>query len=444
MLSKISLKQIPSFSSRSTTISIKSTKKISRKRNYHHRSIFLQDQIPYEDTSKIVTQLEEAWVEPEREGMALPTYRLMDKDSRVLNESEMPEIDDEKLVTIYKEMVLLNEMDSVCYSVQRQGVISFYMTNYGEEAAQFGSASMLDQGDMIFSQYREAGVLLHRGFTLDEFMNQLFSNQYDYGKGRQMPVHYGKKELNFQTISSPLGTQIPQATGAAYAYARQGKDNCVAVYFGDGAASEGDFHAALNFAATLEAPVLFICRNNKYAISTPTRDQYRGDAIAGRGVAYGIHTIRADGNDIFAVMKATAKARKIAVEESKPVLLEFMTYRIGHHSTSDDSERYREKAEIQEWLTTGLNPIVRLKNHLVNRGLWNEEQDKALIAEHKKAIVTALRKAQTALKPPITDLFEDVYDKMPQNLIEQQEELRKHLEKYPDSYKLEENFVKTN
>jgi 2-oxoisovalerate dehydrogenase E1 component alpha subunit len=153
-------------------------------------------------------------------------------------------------------MIKLNILDLILYEAQRQGRISFYMTNYGEEAY-IGSAAGLNSEDTIFGQYREAGVLLYRGFTLDELMNQCYSNEKDLGKGRQMPVHYGSKKLNFQTISSPLATQIPQASGAAYALKRAGRKNCVMCYFGEGAASEGDFHAALNIAATMKCPAIF-------------------------------------------------------------------------------------------------------------------------------------------------------------------------------------------
>ena len=163
-------------------------------------------------------------------------------------------------------MLTLNQMDMILYEAQRQGRISFYMTNYGEEATHLGSAAALTLEDVIFGQYREAGVLLYRGFTIDQFMNQCYSNELDLGKGRQMPVHYGSRELNFQTISSPLGTQLPQAAGAAYALKRSGKKACVVCYFGDGAASEGDFHAALNMAATTDSPVIFFWYANSIPI----------------------------------------------------------------------------------------------------------------------------------------------------------------------------------
>lgn len=342
-------------------------------------------------------------------------------------------------------MVLLNHMDSVLYEVQRQGRISFYMTNYGEEATHIGSAAALDKEDTIFGQYREAGVLIWRGFTLDEFMNQCYSNALDYGKGRQMPVHYGSKKLNFQTISSPLATQIPQASGSGYAQKLQGVKNCTICYFGEGAASEGDFHAALNFAATLQSQTIFFCRNNRWAISTPSSEQFKGDGIAVRGPSYGIDTIRVDGNDLFAVYNATQLARKIAIGDTnntdpsssigngKPVLIEAMTYRIGHHSTSDDSTRYRTPNEIDQWRTV-FHPIVRFKKFLLKNGYWSEEEDKLIHEQYKDNVRAALKKAELQKKPPIDDLFNDVYDSLTPNLVSQKNSLLHHLSLYPNKY----------
>lgn len=142
-------------------------------------------------------------------------------------------------------------------------------------------------------------------------------------------MHYGSSKLHFQTISSPLATQIPQASGAGYAFRLAGKDNVCMCYFGEGAASEGDFHAALNFAATLKCQTVFLCRNNGYAISTPTKDQYKGDGIVARGLGYGMNSIRVDGNDLFAVYAAVKEARKLCLTQKAPVLVEAMTYRSG-------------------------------------------------------------------------------------------------------------------
>uniref|UniRef100_A0ABD2WZS4 2-oxoisovalerate dehydrogenase subunit alpha n=1 Tax=Trichogramma kaykai TaxID=54128 RepID=A0ABD2WZS4_9HYME len=249
----------------------------------------------------------------------IPTYRIT-ASSQLLVDSSL-------LIKMYQAMLSVNLMDKLLYECQRQGRISFYMTNFGEEAVQIGSAAALSDKDLVFAQYRESGVLLWRGFTFTDFVNQCFGNDKDINKGRQMPVHYGSKELNFFTISSPLTTQLPQAVGAAHKLKTANTNTCVACYFGEGAASEGDAHAAFNFAATLSYPVVFICRNNAYAISTPSCQQYAGNGIAARGPAFGIKTIRVDGNDILSMYQATKFARKYATENCKPVLIEAMTYR---------------------------------------------------------------------------------------------------------------------
>ncbi|NXW93817.1 ODBA dehydrogenase, partial [Alopecoenas beccarii] len=255
----------------------------------------------------------------------------------------------EQVLKLYKTMTLLNTMDRILYESQRQGRISFYMTNYGEEGTHVGSAAALDDGDLVFGQYREAAV------------------------------------------------------GAAYAIKRAHASRAVICYFGEGAASEGDAHAGFNFAATLDCPVVFFCRNNGYAISTPTHEQYRGDGIAARGPGYGLLSIRVDGNDVFAVFNATREARRRAVAENQPFLIEAMTYRypggrtgvhwgllvptgtyrdlvvpteiIGHHSTSDDSSAYRSVDEVSYWDQQD-HPISRLRLYMGNRGWWDEEQEK--------------------------------------------------------------------
>ena len=334
-------------------------------------------------------------------------------------------------------MAKLNVMDQIFYDAQRQGRISFYMTNYGEEATHIGSAAALRDDDEIFGQYREAGVLMWRGFTIQEFAHQLFSNTHDLGKGRQMPVHYGSRRLHFQTISSPLCTQLPQAVGAAYAFKQEGTGRCAITYFGEGAASEGDFHAAMNMSTTLECPIIFFCRNNGYAISTPTKEQYRGDGIAGRGAGYGMATIRVDGNDLLAVYDATVLAREYAVTKNRPVLIEAMTYRGGHHSTSDDSTRYRKSEEIAYWMEHE-NPVTRFRLLLEKRGLWDSAKETSVRTEARKEVLQAMSTGERQPKPSASQLFTDVYDNIPDHLLQQQKELQAHLAKYGDKYGLEE------
>ncbi|GAA5807429.1 hypothetical protein MFLAVUS_000790 [Mucor flavus] len=366
----------------------------------------------------------------------LQAYRVMDHTGTVLNPDHDPNLSKEEVLKCYKSMLLLHTMDGILYDAQRQGRISFYMTHYGEEAM-IGSAAALLPEDVIFGQYREAFMLVYRGFTLDEFVNQCFSNDMDYGKGRQMPIHYGSKKLNFQTISSPLGTQIPQAAGAAYALKMSGANACSLCFFGEGAASEGDFHAGLNMAATLKSPVIFFCRNNGFAISTPASEQYKGDGIASRGIGYGIDTIRVDGNDIWAIYNATKAAREMAIKEQKPVLIEAMTYRIGHHSTSDDSTKYRDRKEVEERAQFD-NPVTRLRRYLENKNWWSQEEEDAYRKKVKKDILVSFTAAEKRKKPALKHLFTDVYDELTPNLVKQQDELLDLIKKYPEYYNTDE------
>lgn len=256
---------------------------------------------------------------------SIPAYQVLSLDGR----QAVPGVPVEKdlFVRMHKAMLDLHVLDPILYEAQRQGRISFYMTHQGEEAALVGSAAALRSDDIVYGQYREAGVLLWRGFTFQQLMDQCYGNVDDLGKGRQMPVHYGSRVHHFHTISSPLGTQLPHAVGAAYSLKLQGHGRVAICYFGEGAASEGDFHAALNMAATLRAPAIFFCRNNGWAISTKTEEQYAGDGIAARGIGYGIRSWRVDGNDVWAVLRTVREARNWTAESSEPALIEALTYR---------------------------------------------------------------------------------------------------------------------
>ncbi|KOC63343.1 2-oxoisovalerate dehydrogenase subunit alpha, mitochondrial [Habropoda laboriosa] len=345
---------------------------------------------------------------------SLPLFRILDSSKHV----RLPEdfkLDEQTFIRMYRKMITLNIMDKILYESQRQGRISFYMTNTGEE-------------------YREAGVLLWRGHSIRDFMNQCYGNHKDTSKGRQMPVHYGSKKLNFVTISSPLTTQLPQAVGTAYAFKRSRKGVCVVCYFGEGAASEGDAHAAFNFAATLECPIVFVCRNNGYAISTPSLEQFKGDGIAARGPAYGIYTIRVDGNDILAMYYATRAARELCIMEGKPVLIEAMSYRIGHHSTSDDSTAYRSINEIDQWKHH--TPIIRYRDYLESVGLWCEQREQELNKCVKNSVLLAFAKAEKELKPCWKELFTDIYHTMPKHIRKQMCSMEDHVTEFHKYYPL--------
>jgi len=366
----------------------------------------------------------------------MSTFRILDQDGNISNSQYSPSITDEELIKLYTDMLTVSIMDIMMFDAQRQGKISFYMVSAGEEGIAVGSASALSVRDPIFAQYRETGIFQYRGFSLADFMNQLFANKYDPGLGRNMPVHYGSKNLNIHTISSPLATQIPQAAGAAYAVKMQDvfreDKRCVVCYFGEGASSEGDFHAGLNIAATRGCPVVFICRNNGFAISTPTIEQYRGDGIASRGVGYGIDTIRVDGNDILAVREVTKKAKELCLE-NRPVLIEAMSYRVSHHSTSDDSFTYRAKVEVEDWKRRD-NPISRLRKYLEKKNLWNEDKERASRSDIRKEVIEAFKIAEKEKKPAIRNMMEGVYHKLTEEQTEQIQTMNSIMERYPNEY----------
>ncbi|KAK3242079.1 hypothetical protein CYMTET_48207 [Cymbomonas tetramitiformis] len=356
----------------------------------------------------------------------------MDDEGNLVDPTKPSEISREHARQIYVTMVRLQVMDNLFYEAQRQGRFSFYLQSTGEEALNVGSAAGMDAKDTVLAQYREQGVIMWRGFTYKQFAHQVLGTHQALGKGRQMPIHYGSAELYFHTISSPLATQIPQAVGVAYANKMDNRPQVAVVYFGDGAASEGDFHAAMNFASTLEVPVVFICRNNGWAISTPAHEQYRGDGIAGRGPAYGIPTTRVDGNDALAMWEVSAAARKIALEESRPVLIEAMTYRSAHHSTSDDSARYRSKDEMKRW--QGREPVGRFRLWLESKGWWTEEEEVDLRNSSRVELLAAIEDAEKAPKPSLENMVTDVYDVVPPQLREQEAGVARMIELHSQDF----------
>jgi len=371
----------------------------------------------------------------------LKCFRVIDSEGELVNDSKYVDaIPKDKLIKIYETMVLNAEADEIFNMAQRQNRISFYMTSKGEEAQSVATAAALSDSDLIFPQYREVGLFLWRGLSIGQMANQLTGNCLDWGKGKQMPVHYGSKDMNIVTVSSPLATQLPQASGAGYKFRLDGDDRLAVTFFGDGSASEGDFHAAMNFAATLRSQTLFFCRNNMFAISTPVDEQYAGDGIAARGMAYGMETIRVDGNDVFAVYNAVQEARRIIVEEKRPALIEGISYRLGDHSTSDFSQLYRNEEEmkkVQKLVDDLASPIQRLEKYLLKKGWVEEGYAEKRRKELFKEITTELRRASSEKLPPVEEMFEGVYDELPGHLEEQKAEMLKHFETYGQHYNLD-------
>ncbi|WP_089702572.1 thiamine pyrophosphate-dependent dehydrogenase E1 component subunit alpha [Vreelandella arcis] len=363
---------------------------------------------------------------------SIPTFSVLSPDGELYSGADTPPLEQARARRIYHAMLATRILDERMLAAQRQGRLSFYMQCTGEEAAVVGATAALDDADMIMAQYREQGALMYRGFSIDEFMNQLFGNELDYGKGRQMPIHYGSRKLHYMTISSPLATQIPQATGYAYGQKMAGKGHCTLTFFGEGAASEGDFHAALNMASVHHVPVIFFCRNNGYAISTPAVEQFAADGIAPRAFGYRMHVIRVDGNDVLAVYEATRQAREIAVERNQPVLIEAMTYRLAAHSSSDDPSGYRSKDEEEAWRIK--DPLLRMQKWLLAKGWWSEEEETREQETLRREVLGTMKRAEKRSPPPLDSLISDVYADVTPALQRQFDQLKRHIRRYPDAY----------
>ncbi len=346
-------------------------------------------------------------------------FQIIDNEGNFEKELE-PEIPREKLIRMYRVMQTVRMFESIAMGLQRQGRIGFYIGAGGQEACSVGSTAALRDSDWIFPAYREPGALLLRGETVLQLFNQLFGNENDYNKGRQMPNHFNSREKNIVTPSSPIATQIPHAVGMAMAANIRKTGDIALTYFGDGATSENDFHSGMNFAGVFEAPVVMFCQNNGYAISLPTKRQTRAETLAQKAMAYGIPAERVDGNDILAVYAATERAAERARKRGGPTMIEAITYRIGPHSSSDDPTKYRDKKEVEGWMKK--DPIKRMRGYLIRKSFWNEEKEKELIGEIDAEIRSAVKVAERTGKPPIETIFENVYEEMPWNLKEQQDE----------------------
>ena len=332
----------------------------------------------------------------------------------------------------YRTMVLVRALDERCVSLQRQGRIGFYAPHAGQEATQIGAALALERDDWVFPAYRDLAVALVRGASLEAVVDQLFGNARDLCRGRQMPNHLGLRDQHFVTVSSPIGTQITHAVGAAMAAQRRRAPVVALTIFGDGATSSNDFHAGLNFAGVFHAPVIFLCQNNQWAISLPRSRQTRSATLAEKAEAYGFGGLVVDGNDLGAVYAAVRSARRRAVAGEGPTLIECQVYRLGPHSTSDDPHRYRSDEEVQSAKLR--DPLHRLKTELVAEGALDEATDVQLWSEARAMIAHAVASAEAADPPSIASLFEDVFATIPLRLEAERrelEEVRPPVEKRP-------------
>ena len=334
---------------------------------------------------------------------------------------------DDDLSLGLRHMMTLRAYDARMLLAQRQGKTSFYMQNLGEEAIGCAFQRALAPGDMNFPTYRQAGLLIASGYPLLKMMCQVYSNDGDPVRGRQLPVFYSSREHGFFSISGNLGTQYIQAVGWAMASAIRGETGIAAAWIGDGATAESDFHAALVFASTYQVPVVLNIVNNQWAISTFQGIARGGSGtFAARGLGFGIPSLRVDGNDYLAVHAVASWAVGRARRNLGPTLVEYVTYRASGHSSSDDPAAYRPKDEHRVWPLG--DPVERLKSHLILRGLWSEERHLQTEAELAETVLTVQREAEAigtlhaGRRPSPRGMFDDVYAEMPPHLQRQRQE----------------------
>jgi len=335
----------------------------------------------------------------------------------------VPALDAAALREIYRGMVRIRIVDERLMALQRQGRIGFYAEARGQEAAVIGAVAALASDDFVVPAHRELGAVLYRGLPLRTFVAQLFGNANDIARGRQMPVHPGApRSLNYLPPSSCVATQLPQATGIAWAAKILKKKTVVLGYLGEGGTSAEDFHAGMNFAAVYHTPVVFLCQNNQWAISTPAGAQSASETFAIKALAYGMPGVRVDGNDVFAVYAATRAAVDHARAGGGPTLIEAVTYRLGAHSTSDDPTRYRPDETLQ-W--TRKDPIARFRTWLLASGTIDEAADVALRAAIEEELREAIDAEENVGPPPLESLIEDVFAEPTAALREQLADLQR-------------------
>ncbi|WP_227355824.1 thiamine pyrophosphate-dependent dehydrogenase E1 component subunit alpha [Haladaptatus salinisoli] len=347
-------------------------------------------------------------------------FQILDPDGSY-DSGAVPNLDDDAFQELYRWMLLERTFDERMVKLQRRGQIGTFGSGRGQEASIIGSGYALADGDWLLGMGREAGAMFLQGLPMRDLI--LFWRGVE-DANREM----AKRD---QMIAISIGSHLPLVTGAAWGMKLADADSVVAAYFGDGASSTGAVHEAVNFAGVLDAPAVFFCQNNQYAISTPFEKQTNAYSIAQRAVGYGIDGIRVDGNDVLAVYEAVSEARE-AARAGNPTLVESVTYRRDAHTTSDDPSRYRDDSEVERWQER--DPIARYESFLRSEGLWSEIDPEALVEEINEEFDDALAAADEFQERSVDEMFEYLYDELPPYLRRQLVEFKAFLEERPDAY----------
>jgi 2-oxoisovalerate dehydrogenase E1 component alpha subunit len=319
-----------------------------------------------------------------------------------------PALTPEAVRKAYRDMLLARTIDERQWVLNRAGKAPFVIPCRGHEAAQVGWGSALRPTDFFLPYYRDLGVMVALGYSARQAMLALLGKAEELTSGgRQMPGHYGWRERNVITGSSPVGTQVLHAVGIAYASRLRGEDAVAAAALGEGTTSQGDFHEALNWASIYKLPVLFIVENNEYAISVPQNREMAIQDVSERALGYGMAGVTVDGNDFFACYEATYQAAERGRRGEGPTLLEFKTYRTVPHSSDDDDRTYRSREEVEGWKQK--DPIARMQAYVLAEGVLTKKEDEALWAEVKAEVDEAITYAEQASYPKVEDMFRHVY-----------------------------------
>jgi pyruvate dehydrogenase E1 component alpha subunit len=345
-------------------------------------------------------------------------FKILSEDGRPVRTDLLSGFPPSEMRRIYESMTRTRAADRKALNLQRQGRLGTYPSSLGHEACQVGTAWFLRNEDWIFPYFRDLGLYLQAGYPLSTFYHFWMGNE----AGLVPP-----ENLRMFPLAITVGAQIAQAAGAGLAARLQKLPLAVLTTFGDGATSEGDFHEGLNFAGVFRAPVVFVCYNNQWAISTPRSRQTGSRTIAQKASAYGFPGIAVDGNDVLAVAAAVGEALERARSGEGPTLVEAVTYRLGHHTTSDDAARYRDASELQEWEKK--DPLVRFRAFLTGQGLWDEASEKSLLERLNDEIEKAVAEAEARPPASLEDVFAHTYRESPPELSAQLAALRESLDK---------------
>lgn len=318
-----------------------------------------------------------------------------------------PDIDEATAQRLYDTMVTVRAIDERGWQLQRSGRVEFWIPSRGQEAAHVASGAAFTDDDWVFLADREPGVMVWRGASLTQLFAQFFGRAGEPLKGRRLPLLLGDRAHNVVPCTTQVGSYIPHAAGAAWAARLQGHDTRFIVYFGDGATSRGEFHSAMNFAGIHRPPIVLFCQNNGWAVSTPTDVQTATETFAEKGAAYGVRSVRVDGNDPLAVLAVTREARE-AMPEHGATLIEAVTYRLGFHTSSDNPDLYRREDEVTAW--SAWDPIDRMRGYLQHRGWWDDDRDARFRDDLGQRINTAVHEAEALAAPTPDAMFDDVFE----------------------------------